>query len=215
MSLLTLLYNAVGPTRVRVHQMLSMAPTWLTGSLATDIFGAVGRELDRAEDNDLSNEFFVRTTTMLGLLPKWEQDYGVPTVATDSEDARRNRVLLRKRGVGRRNDAEFLDLVEGTILPVAINQVVPIVRFSEYVVYKPILRGQVTNNVEIDLVLEEAGPAHMFLGLAPWDDAIGLPPSYIDTIHAVALDQLTKQEIDGLEVVSGEFFVGLGFPGGS
>jgi len=214
MSLLTLLYEAVVPTRVRVHQLLRLAPTWLTGPIATDIFGAVGRELDRAEDNDISNEFFVATTTTLGLLPNWEQDYGVPIIPTDTTPVRRNRVLLRKRGVGRRNDADFLDLVEGMIAPVEINQVAPIVRFSEYVVYKPILRGRVTNNVEIDLVLEGAGPAHMFLGLAPWDNALGLPPSYADTIHAVALDQLTPLEIDGV-VLDETYFVGLGFPGGA
>ncbi len=217
MSLLTLLYHAAAPARVKVHQLLALAPTWLTGPLATDVFGAVGRELDRVTDNDLSNEFFIATTTELGLLTNWERDYGVPIVGTDGLAARRNRVLLRKRGVGRRNDADFLALVEGLILPTELNQVVPIVDFSRYVVYKPELRGQVANNVEIDLTLEEVGPAHVFLGLAPWDDVIGLPPTYLDTIHPVALDRLTPLEMDGPITGggSGAFYVGLGFPGGT
>lgn len=195
MSLLTILFNAVPRPAVSVHNLLNLVPSWLQGPVATDVLGAAGRELDSAYDNDVSDELFIVTAD--STIDRWEKDYGIPTVAGDSLADRRARVLARKRAQAIRNDADFIAFVEDQILPVELAQVDPVVEMAKYAIYKPTDRGQVTNNVDVDLALEGVAPAHMFFGLAPWDDVDGLPSEYAQTIRPVAVNLLTPTEVSG------------------
>lgn len=179
------------------EKLLNILPGWLVGEHTQDIANAIGASLDEFQQHNISDEFFIQTTTPAGLMPNWEKDFGIPVVATDSLADRRWRLIERRRGVGRRNDADYLTLYNSKVLPVDKVVTHPVVLNGQYVLYHPDTSGKVDNIVDIDNMLEDTGPAAMFLGTQPWTPDTGFNSLYAELIRPVAANLLTPTAIQG------------------
>jgi hypothetical protein len=191
----------------KLDALLKYAPSWLTGPIATDVFGAIGTQLDAFTDP--SDEFFILTTDQL--IENWELDYGIPVRPADDLATRRARVLMRKRGGSLRTDADFLDFVKTAILPTATAAPTTYKQPAHHVVYKSVDRGWLDNFDDVQAALADLGPAHVRLALAPWNTLAGLLPSQLQRMYPVALDVLTGTEMDGNYDLRTRYAVGPGF----
>lgn len=194
-----------------VERLLGYAPRWLQGLIAREVFGAIGEQLDDFEALDLADQLFIATATTA--LDRWERDFGLPTIETDSLATRRARVLARRRGQAIRTEADFAALVRDTLQPAQSGLPYVRVGYGRYAAFQPADSGFPTNFDDVEALLALVGPAHLGLWVAPWDSEGGLPYSQLervayegfntpryDDLNGAALNIFSLAELDAMSI---------------